>query len=107
MNKYVIAVVAALNFVAASSSHAAGPVVVDIKAFVFAPQEVTVTRGTTVTWINHDQDVHSVKSNGGKFGSSGLDSEDRYTFTFDTPGDFAYVCGLHPHMTGVIHVRDP
>jgi plastocyanin len=86
-------------------SEAATSVVVDIKAFAFAPQEITIARGTQVTWINHDQDVHSVKSSG-QFSSAGLDTDDKFTFTFDTAGDFAYVCGLHPHMTGIVHVRD-
>jgi plastocyanin len=88
------------------SGQAETPIVIDIKAFVFAPQEITVARGATVTWVNHDQEVHSVISKEGRFVSSGLDTDDRFTFTFDTKGDFAYLCGLHPHMTGVIHVRD-
>jgi plastocyanin len=88
-----------------TSADVAAPPTVEIKAFVFAPQEVTVTRGTTVTWINRDQTAHSVVANQGGFSSKGMDTDDKFTFTFTTPGDYAYICSLHPHMTGVVHVR--
>jgi len=102
-----IAMMCGLLYVLPFAGQAATPVVViDIKSFTFAPQELTVVRGAKVTWVNRDQEVHSVISKEGRFSSSGLDTDDRFTFTFDKSGDFNYVCGLHPYMTGVIHVHD-
>lgn len=78
---------------------------VDIQSFAFVPQEITVKPGTTITWTNKDQTAHSVVSREGKFASKGMDTDDRYTFTFTAEGDYAYFCSLHPHMIGTIHVR--
>ncbi|HXZ22255.1 MAG TPA: plastocyanin/azurin family copper-binding protein, partial [Pseudolabrys sp.] len=39
------------------------------------------------------------------FRSKPLDSEDKYSFTFTTPGTYKYFCSLHPHMTGTIVVE--
>jgi plastocyanin len=79
--------------------------IVHIHGFAFSPAVLTVTPGTTVTWINEDEDPHSVVATGHTFHSVALDTGDRYSFTFNTPGDFAYFCSLHPHMTGRIVVR--
>lgn len=88
-----------------TSADAATQPTVEIKAFAFAPQEITVTRGTTVTWINRDQTAHSVVASQGGFASKGMDTDDEFAFTFAEAGDYAYICSLHPHMTGVVHVR--
>jgi plastocyanin len=41
------------------------------------------------------------------FRSKTLDTEDRYTFTFEAPGEYPYFCSLHPHMTGKVIVKAP
>jgi plastocyanin len=73
--------------------------------FAFGPQAITVAPGSTVTWINDDDDAHSVVADAGGFHSAAMDTGDRYSFTFRTAGDFAYHCGLHPHMVARIVVR--
>ena len=78
---------------------------VAIKGFAFVPQVVTVTPGTTVTWTNADEDPHTVTANDKGFHSAALDTDDHFSFTFTKPGDFAYFCSLHPHMTGKIIVK--
>jgi len=92
------------------ASHAASAVpaktqTVSIKMFAFAPQVLTVTPGTTVTWTNADEDPHTVTANDRSFHSAALDTDDKYSFTFTKPGEFAYFCSLHPHMTGRVIVR--
>jgi plastocyanin len=77
----------------------------DIAKFAFAPQEVTVAPGTKVVWTNHDDTPHTVSANDKAFASKGLDTDDTYEHTFDREGDFAYICTVHPFMTGVVHVR--
>ena len=76
-----------------------------IDNFSFGPQTLTVPVGTTVTWTNRDDIPHTVVANDKSFRSKTLDTDDSYTFTFTTPGSFAYFCSLHPHMTGTIVVE--
>jgi len=87
-----------------ASAQAAGPEV-DIDQFTFTPQHVTVKTGTTVTWINDDDVPHTVASSTKFFKSKALDTKDKFSFTFTTPGTYEYFCSLHPHMTGAIVVE--
>jgi plastocyanin len=86
---------------------AAEPVTVDISTFAFAPKEISVTPGTTVVWVNHDETPHTVAASDHAFVSKALDTDDRYEHTFADEGDVAYFCTVHPFMTGVVHVRKP
>ena len=89
---------------ALAAGPAAAPAVV-ITKFAFAPQEITVTPGTKIVWTNRDESPHTVTSKDKSFTSKGLDTDDKYEYTFATEGDFAYYCTLHPFMSGVVHVR--
>jgi plastocyanin len=75
-----------------------------IDNFTFEPAQLTVKVGTTVTWKNRDDIPHTVVS-AGKFRSKTLDTDDSYSFTFASVGDYKYFCSLHPHMTGMIKVE--
>ena len=77
---------------------------VTIDNFTFEPAQLTIKTGTTVTWKNRDDIPHTVVS-AGKFRSKPLDTDDSFTFTFTTVGDYTYFCSLHPHMTGMIRVE--
>src|ERR1700704_745442 len=77
---------------------------VKIDNFTFGPQQLTVKAGTTVTWINEDDIPHTVVSTG-HFRSKALDTDDKFSFTFTTPGTYQYFCGLHPHMQGTVVVE--
>ena len=77
---------------------------VTIDNFTFQPAALTVKVGTTVTWKNHDDIPHTIVS-AGTFRSKTLDTDDNYSFTFTTAGDYKYFCSLHPHMTGTIKVE--
>lgn len=84
---------------------AGAPAAVAIANFAFAPADLTVATGTTVTWTNADGAPHSIKSSDGGFASGGaLSKGASYTVTFSTAGTFAYVCGIHPSMRGTITV---
>jgi plastocyanin len=98
-----VAVFAAATAFAASAQ--AKDAEVQIDQFAFAPQRVTVKAGTTVTWINDDDIPHTVASSGKSFKSKPLDTKDKFSFTFTTPGTYEYFCSLHPHMTGAIVVE--
>jgi plastocyanin len=88
---------------AASDAKAA----VTIDNYAFGPRTLTVKRGTTVTWTNKDDDVHTVKSDEGPqtFKSSALDTGDSFSVTFDKAGTYQYICSIHPHMQGKIIVQ--
>lgn len=76
-----------------------------IKNFAFTPATITVKAGTTVTWVDRDQVAHSVVADHNTFPSSPtLQPGDRYSHTFNTPGSFPYICGIHPYMTGTVVV---
>jgi plastocyanin len=78
---------------------------VKIDNFTFAPQSITVKAGTTVTWSNDDDIPHTVASKTKLFKSKALDTGDKFSFTFTTPGAYEYFCSLHPHMTATIVVE--
>jgi plastocyanin len=82
------------------------PNTVFIDNFSFAPLDLTVKAGTTVTWTNRDDIPHGIASSGNAFKkSAALDTDESYSFTFATPGTYQYFCYLHPHMVGSIVVE--
>ena len=78
---------------------------VNIDQFTFYPQRITVKAGTTVTWTNEDDVPHTVASSSKVFKSKALDTADKFSFTFTTPGTYDYFCSVHPHMTGTVVVE--
>jgi amicyanin len=79
---------------------------VSIDNFSFAPKELSVKAGTTVTWTNRDDIPHGIASSNNAFKKSpALDTDESYSFTFTTPGTYQYFCYLHPHMVGSIVVE--
>jgi plastocyanin len=78
---------------------------VGIKEFKYAPPVLRIAKGTMVTWINHDEEPHTVTSATGAFASTGLANEDTFTQTFTKPGTYQYFCALHPHMTATVIVK--
>ena len=88
----------------ATGAHAADAMIV-MKNFDFSPMDVTVTAGSTVTWKNMDGEPHTVVSADGMFRSSALDQDDTYSFKFDKPGVYKYICSIHPKMRATITVK--
>jgi amicyanin len=99
----VVLLVAAATFAARSAP--ATDAEVDIDQFTFLPQRITVKAGTTVTWINEDDVPHTIVSSSKVFKSKALDTADKFSFTFTTPGTYAYICSVHPYMTGAVVVE--
>jgi plastocyanin len=90
------------------ASAAPAPVIVRISNFVFDAETLTVPAGTTVTWVNQDDDPHTIVSDDKtSFRSRALDTNDSFSFTFAKPGTFGYFCSIHPHMTGKVVVEAP
>ena len=79
--------------------------VVVAKEFMFSPATLTIAAGTTVTWSNRDEEPHTVVSETGLFRSPALDTNQSFSFRFDAPGTYRFVCSIHPQMTGTVVVR--
>jgi plastocyanin len=78
---------------------------VAIIGFAFEPQQLEVPVGSIVHWTNEDSATHTATSEDGVWDTGSLSQGDTASFTFDEPGDYPYICDLHPSsMTGMIHV---
>jgi len=89
---------------------AAGTVVVLVRNFTFIPEQVTVKRGSKVTWVNCEDpgsDAHTSTSDTGVWDSPSIPVGAVFTRTFDSaPGTvFNYHCTPHPFMKGIISVE--
>jgi plastocyanin len=78
--------------------------------FQFTPSTLTITAGTTVTWKNATTVSHTVTSDDSKSFDSGTANpiaaqSGTFSFTFSTPGTFAYHCEIHPFMKATIIVQ--
>jgi plastocyanin len=76
-----------------------------MKNFDFSPMSLTIKAGSSVTWKNLDGEPHTVTSVDGLFRSGALDENDSYTFKFDKPGTYKYLCSIHPRMMAAIVVK--
>lgn len=80
---------------------------VQIEDNAFAPRNIQVKAGTTVTWTNKDSVPHTVTADDKSqvaFDSGNLGKNQIFSFKFDQTGVYAYHCELHPNMTGTVTV---
>lgn len=82
---------------------------IEIQLFRFQTERLDIAPGTTVTWINRDDIVHSVTSGvpdaaDGRFDSGLFPLGEQFSHTFSDPGEYPYFCTRHPHMVGTIVV---
>lgn len=101
---FVLCGASKVNLTLAGESNPTG-VVVNIENFSFGSAALTIPVGTTVTWINKDDVPHTVISTEKVFGSSVLDTDDQFSYTFTKPGTFPYYCSVHPKMTAKVVVK--
>jgi amicyanin len=78
---------------------------VHIDNFSFTPAEITVSPGTTLTWVNGDDIPHTVVASNKAFRSKVMDTDQQFSFTFSQAGTYEYFCSLHPHMKGKVIVK--
>lgn len=103
----LLAAAVAGNSPAQQVAAAAAPAQVTIDNFAFEPDTLTVAAGTKVTWVNHDNEPHTVVSadKALRFKSQALDTNDNFSFVFDKPGTYKYFCSVHTFMVGTIDVK--
>ncbi|HVM19929.1 MAG TPA: plastocyanin/azurin family copper-binding protein [Egibacteraceae bacterium] len=100
------------------------PANVQVRNIAYQPAEITVLRGTAVTWINDDEEVRHTVTSGtpgqravpgvqeaaepevdGLFDGDLPDAGDRFSYTFAEAGSFPYFCEVHPSMTATVVVE--
>lgn len=86
----------------------AGPahksVTVTIAGMKFLPDNVTVSRGDTVLFVNHDMVVHNVTEEVAKAWSSGNIAANA-SWSYVPSKSAGYFCSIHPVMKGSITVQ--
>jgi hypothetical protein len=78
---------------------------VGISFDTFAPTQVNVLEGDTVTWTNRSVRRHTVTAVDGTWSSAELFGSDAFAHRFDVAGPVAYFCRLHPFMRGQVDVQ--
>jgi plastocyanin len=76
-----------------------------IKSFAFAPKNLTVKPGATVTVKNEDSATHTVTGSGKAFDTGDIASGKSKTFTAPAKaGSYTYICSIHQYMQGTLTV---
>ncbi len=85
-----------------------GAAIQQIGQIYYDPQDITVSVGTTVNWINDDETIHTVTSGtpdegpSPMFDSGIIDAGNSFSYTFQDSGTFDYYCIVHPWMIGSV-----
>lgn len=87
----------------APAASGGGPAVA-VDDFTFDPATASVAVGEEVTWtVAEGSSPHTVKFEDEE--SKQLPAGATYSRAFDKAGDYSYVCGIHPQMTGSVAVK--
>ncbi|MCL4261988.1 MAG: hypothetical protein KJ069_02175 [Anaerolineae bacterium] len=79
----------------------AAAVTIPMANFAYQPTEITVSKGTAVTWVNEDSGPrHSATAADNSFDTGLFDAGEQATLTFNTPGTYVYYCLLHGSPDG-------
>ena len=97
-------IIAAAMLVSATAANAADHIVT-IKGFAFAPANLTIEAGDSVTFVNEDSAPHTATDKAGAFDTGRMSSGQQSTLTFGGAGTFDYFCEIHPNMTAQIIVE--
>ena len=79
---------------------------VAISKSLYVPNPLEIEAGTTVTWVNEDELPHTATATtpDAHFDSDYMALDDRFSYTFDEPGEYPYYCVFHPRMRAVVIV---
>jgi len=78
---------------------------VNIVAGAFDPSSLTVHVGQKVTWVDMDQQDHSVSADNGAFDLGVLSPGESTSWTPSKPGTYSYGSYLDPQLHGVVVVQ--
>jgi plastocyanin len=71
----------------------------------YQPNPMTVTIGSTVTWVNNDVTTHTSVAEAGAWNSGNIAPGASFSRMFVTTGTFTYHCSIHPGMVGTLTVQ--
>jgi plastocyanin len=75
------------------------------RSYRFAPADIVVGAGTTVTWTNNDTFTHNVQFLEGDGEALTMRPGEHVSRAFEAAGLYRYQCSLHPNdMTGTVLV---
>jgi plastocyanin len=97
-----LAAAAGLAAVLAAAGSAATTAEITMPGRLFAPHELDVLVGTTVTWRNTDHATHTVTEDDDVFDSGHLRPGGEFAWTFTKTGTFAFHCTIHRFMRGSV-----
>lgn len=80
------------------------PNTIQIRNYDFVQKTLTVARGTRVTWVNCDPDIHTSTADNNLWDSGAINPEGTFQRTFDAAGSFPFHCTPHPGMKATIIV---
>jgi plastocyanin len=92
--------------VASDSEPAGETVTVRINGMRFEPANITIKPGTRVTWVQADGMPHIISGKASGMRSNTLYSGQNFSYIFQKPGEYDYVCDLHPSMKGSVVVEE-
>jgi plastocyanin len=85
--------------------------ILGIESPFFAPNSIDVKAGTSISFVNTDGNIHTVTSvkagtqdPDGTLDSNMIKPGQTFTYKFDKPGTYEYICTIHPHMHGTVNV---
>ena len=89
-----------LMFAPAAWAQGQEEVTVRMEDNFFAPANITVEPGTTVTWVQSGDNPHTTTSYDGLWDSGMIEggSEGTFSFTFEEPGTYDYFCIPHEDL---------
>lgn len=77
---------------------------VSISSAGYSPASLTIATGSTITWTNNDNMVHTVVTADGSINSGDIAAGSSYSKTFSAAGTFNYYDVNNKSMTGVVVV---
>lgn len=92
----------------------AGDVVIHITEEGFSPEEVSIKKGETVTWVNDDEDFHWPASDlhptheiySAFDPKEPIGKNETWSFAFDRIGEWRFHDHLRPRWRGMVRVSD-
>ncbi len=76
-----------------------------MEAVAFSPVTLEVKVGDTILWQNKDPFPHNATAENGQFHSGDIEPEQTGEIRLGKPGQFSYICTLHPRMKGLLIVK--
>ncbi len=98
------ALVGAATLAATAGSATTQAADVSMPGKLFAPRDLDVLVGTSVTWQNADATTHTVTADEDAFESGFIRPGGTFAVRFSEQGIFVYHCTIHRFMRGAVHV---